>query len=101
MSAPQAVQVVIRTRPTASFAGENMIVGDDKQQLTVRMPKEGSLNSQDSWSWRYDAVLHNASQETVYQERVAPIVQSVLSGYNGTVMCYGQTGAGMAVTVVT
>jgi kinesin family protein 6/9 len=94
------VQVCIRTRPTASFAQEHIIVHDDKSQLTVKMPKGDNPNAQDSWSWRYDAVLHNASQETVYSERVAPIVQSVLKGFNGTVMCYGQTGAGKTFTQI-
>ena len=96
----QAVRVVIRTRPTASFAQENIVVGEDRQQLTVRMPKGDNPNAQDNWSWRYDSVLHNASQETTYIEQVQPIVQSVLQGYNGTVMCYGQTGAGKTFTQI-
>ena len=29
----------------------------------------------DSWSWRFDALLHNASQQTVYEEQVAPVVR--------------------------
>ena len=29
-----------------------------------------------------------------YQQTAAPIVESVLEGYNGTIFCYGQTGAG-------
>jgi hypothetical protein len=28
-----------------------------------------------------------------YQQTAAPIVESVLEGYNGTIFCYGQTGA--------
>ena len=99
-SGGQAVRVVIRTRPTASFAQEHIIVGEDRQQLTVRMPKGDNPNAQDNWSWRYDSVLHNASQETAYMEQVYPIVQSVLQGYNGTVMCYGQTGAGKTFTQI-
>ena len=95
-----SVRVCIRTRPTASFAQEHILVGDDKTQLSVRMPKSDNPNAQDSWSWKYDSVLHNASQETVYSEQVAPIVQSVLRGYNGTIMCYGQTGAGKTFTQI-
>lgn len=30
----------------------------------------------------------------MYDLSAANIVSSVVSGYNGTVMCYGQTGAG-------
>ena len=35
-----------------------------------------------------------ASQVDVYQAAVQPIVEDVLNGYNGTIMAYGQTGAG-------
>ena len=86
---PSAVQVVVRTRPTASFAADNIVVGEDRKTMTVRVPKADNPNAQDSWGFRYDGVLHNASQETVYQEQVEHIVQSVLRGYNGTIMCYG------------
>ena len=93
------VKVVIRTRPTASFADDCITVHDDKRSLSVRQLESLSDNGKQSWTWRYDGVLHNASQETVYQDSVAPIVQSVLQGYNGTVMCYGQTGAGKTFTL--
>ena len=95
-----AVQVVIRTRPTASFAADQILVDPDGRSLSVRMPNSHTSNAQDSWSWKYDGVLHNASQETVYAERVAPVVQSVLQGFNGTVMNYGQTGTGKTFTQV-
>jgi len=97
MASSSAVKVVIRTRPTASFAQDFIKVGES-QQLTVKMPKSDNPNAQDSWSWKFDSVLHNASQETVYTEQVQPIVQQVLRGFNGTVMCYGQTGAGKTFT---
>jgi hypothetical protein len=35
-----------------------------------------------------------ASQVDVYTAAVEPIVEDVLNGYNGTIMAYGQTGAG-------
>ena len=100
VSQTMPIQVAIRTRPTASFASENMHVGDDKCSLTVKLPKGENPNAQDSWSWRFDSVLHNASQETTYNDTVLPIVTSVLSGINGTVMCYGQTGAGKTFTQI-
>ena len=43
--------------------------------------------------------MHNASQDTVYHECVSEIVRSVAQGYNGTVMVYGQTGAGKTYTM--
>ena len=34
-----------------------------------------------------------ASQADLYRAAVAPVVEDVLSGYNGTIMAYGCTGA--------
>lgn len=47
----------------------------------------------------FDRILPpEASQQDVYNEAVRPIVDDVLLGYNGSVMAYGQTGAGAALS---
>jgi len=38
-------------------------------------------------------------QSDVYQAAVQPVVEDVLNGYNGTIMAYGQTGAGKTYTL--
>jgi len=43
--------------------------------------------------------MHNASQEDVFTYCAEGIVKSVVEGYNGTIMCYGQTGAGKTFTM--
>ena len=45
-------------------------------------------------------MLDNASQETVFEEVGRPICDAVLEGFNGTIMCYGQTGAGKSFSMV-
>ena len=89
MPATSSVRVVVRTRPTSSFAADCLKVHDDKCCVTATLPKGGehgkSENAQDSWTWRYDSVLHNASQDTAYAD-VSPVVKSVLQGYNGTII---------------
>lgn len=48
----------------------------------------------------YDAVYDaGASQTTVYNEVVFPLVSSVLEGYNGCIFAYGQTGTGKTFTM--
>ena len=42
-----------------------------------------------------------ASQAEVYEKSVAPLVDSVLQGYNATVLAYGQTGSGKSYTIGT
>uniref|UniRef100_A0A6N2MC18 Kinesin-like protein n=1 Tax=Salix viminalis TaxID=40686 RepID=A0A6N2MC18_SALVM len=57
-------------------------------------------NNWSSESYRFDEVFtETASQKRVYEVVAKPVVESVLSGYNGTVMAYGQTGTGKTYTV--
>ena len=51
------------------------------------------------WSFKTDDILHNVSQESVYERVVKDITLKALDGYNGTVLCYGQTGAGKTFTM--
>uniref|UniRef100_A0A8B9B957 Kinesin-like protein n=1 Tax=Anser brachyrhynchus TaxID=132585 RepID=A0A8B9B957_9AVES len=56
-------------------------------------------NRQTDWSFRLDGVLHNASQELAYETVAQKLMSDALVGYNGTIMCYGQTGAGKTYTM--
>ena len=40
-----------------------------------------------------------AQQKNIYDLTAAPIVESVMEGFNGTIFCYGQTGAGKTHTM--
>ncbi|XP_014496785.1 kinesin-like protein KIN-UA [Vigna radiata var. radiata] len=56
-------------------------------------------NNWDSDTYEFDEVLTEfASQKRVYEVVAKPVVESVLDGYNGTVMAYGQTGTGKTFT---
>jgi kinesin family protein 3/17 len=44
-------------------------------------------------SFSFDAVFGETStQRQVYDTCAAPVVESVLNGFNGTIFAYGQTG---------
>ncbi len=47
-------------------------------------------NKQESFSWKFHDILHNAGQDTVYETLCADVVSSAVSGTNGTIMAYGQ-----------
>uniref|UniRef100_A0A3B1IEM6 Kinesin family member 9 n=1 Tax=Astyanax mexicanus TaxID=7994 RepID=A0A3B1IEM6_ASTMX len=97
------VKVFVRTRPTACFAQDLIEYLPDKQTVNVRHRREsrkGVVNNQmSSWSFKLDGVMHNMSQEEVYQSVAHSVVLRALEGYNGTIMCFGQTGAGKTYTM--
>jgi len=68
------------------------------QMVTVSMSKDGSAgvvnNQKEQWTFKFDKILHNASQEEVFEYCAQQAVHKVVDGFNGTIMCYGQTGAG-------
>ena len=90
--------MVIRTRPTADFASKNVEIDANTGAITLKQDKNeafGVINNQtDIWKFNFEKILHNASQDETYEVSASEIVQSVVEGYNGTVLCYGQTGAG-------
>lgn len=97
------VKVCIRTRPTGRFAEGNLRLGADRRHIDVHIPKAQGLhinNQQEDWAFDYDNVLHNASQDAVYDDCAADIVASAVDGYSGTIMAYGQTGAGKTYTML-
>ena len=74
------------------------------QSVAIKLPKNAKfgnyVNSQPSdYHFKFDSVLDNASQDTMYEVAAEEITASVLDGYNGTVMAYGQTGAGKTFTI--
>jgi len=43
--------------------------------------------------------MRSSRQIALYQECGAPIVDSIMRGYNGTIFAYGQTGSGKTFTM--
>lgn len=98
-----AVQVCIRTRPTANFAHQELVIKPEERTVDVNIsknPKMGIVNNaRENFHYQFDKIMHNSSQDTVYAECVSSVVSSVAQGYNGTVLVYGQTGAGKTYTM--
>lgn len=89
------IRVLIRPRP--------LLEGDEGQESCMRLaPEAGEVTlsyGRKHKHWEYDRVFGlGATQAEVYEE-VAPIVGSVLDGYNGCVLAFGQTGAGKTHTM--
>ncbi|KAK7506301.1 hypothetical protein BaRGS_00002413 [Batillaria attramentaria] len=97
------VKVWARIRPTSNFAHDNLELLPDHRSINAHLkrdPKKGVVNNQIlDWSFKLDGIFHNATQEHVFSTVCSDIVTSALDGYNGTLMCYGQTGAGKTFTI--
>ncbi|KAK9806270.1 hypothetical protein WJX72_007966 [[Myrmecia] bisecta] len=96
------VKVWVRTRPSAQpFDG--LKVQADGKSVAINFPKTsegGQVHNQlEGLAFKFDGVLDGASQEDVYASCANEVVDSVLAGYNGTMFCYGQTGAGKTYTM--
>ncbi|XP_009697529.1 PREDICTED: kinesin-like protein KIF9, partial [Cariama cristata] len=102
-TAEKRVHTFVRVKPTADFAQDMIKFGPDNKSIDIYIKKDAKKgvvnNRQTDWSFRLDGVLHNTSQELAYKTVAKKLVSKALIGYNGTIMCYGQTGAGKTYTM--
>lgn len=119
-------KVVVRVRPMVEreHTSERCINVDSKHAITVvkaddtvdsrpttardrrpsltssRRPSTASSSRNEEQHFAYDRVFDEGiEQEDIYEQSCRPIVLSVLEGYNGTVLAYGQTGTGKTYTM--
>ncbi|KAM5234261.1 kinesin-like protein KIF9 isoform 4-T9 [Hipposideros larvatus] len=103
MGTRKKVHAFVRVKPTDDFAHEMIRYRDDNKTIDIHLERDtrrGVINNQQTdWSFKLDGVLHDASQDLVYETVAKDVVSQALNGYNGTIMCYGQTGAGKTYTM--
>jgi Kinesin motor domain len=91
-----SVQVAIRVRPLLSLES-----GSTKCIEVLRNPAAGNcpnvirIGGEHGPMFCFDQVFSSeTAQIDVYEQRVSPLVDSCLKGYNATTLAYGQTGSG-------
>lgn len=99
-SLKKPIQVVCRFRPLGLNSEQNQAhieFSHDQKSLTLK--PEGDNTSY--LTFTFDRVfLPQNSQKQIYEEIGKPIVDSVLEGFNGTVLAYGQTSSGKTHTMI-
>ncbi|AQK80271.1 Armadillo repeat-containing kinesin-like protein 3 [Zea mays] len=95
------VRVAVRLRPRNA---EELAADADFGDCVELQPELKRLrlrkNNWESETYEFDEVLTDfSSQKRVYEVVAKPVVESVMEGYNGTVMAYGQTGTGKTFTL--
>jgi len=95
----ESIKVVFRVRPLNSKEKN-----DGRKISTIAHEKSGVVEVRNpspehegdaSKTFSFDSVFsEHSTQRQIYDTCAAPVVSSVLDGYNGTIFAYGQTGAG-------
>ena len=101
----ESIKVVFRVRPLSSKEKQNgckiaAIAHEKEGVIEIRDPSPSGSEGETSKAFTFDAVFSDkSSQRHIYDVCAAPVVKSVLEGYNGTVFAYGQTGSGKTHTM--
>ncbi|XP_024542999.1 kinesin-II 85 kDa subunit-like [Selaginella moellendorffii] len=104
-SGRERVQVVVRCRPMSHrelVARRRSCVKVFTRQHRIEVRGPGRRGPIDTGVrvFEFDRVCDSkCSQEQLYQEVAHPVVESVMHGYNGTVLAYGQTASGKTYTM--
>ena len=100
----ERIKVICRFRPQSArekerngrlcFHADADAAGNRDGNVTLRTLDAGHH------AFAFDAIFPpSASQEEIFDEVGAPLIESVLDGYNGTILAYGQTGGGKTYTM--
>ena len=99
--AHKRVQVCVRVRPIAEATPSitlsgGVVVNAQEQTLSVVTNAAAGTGT----CFHFDQVLPSqVTQAGLYSAAALELVESVLNGYNGTILAYGQTGAGKTFTM--
>ena len=97
----ESIKCVVRCRPLNSkeegLGTKCITISSDSKVVFVENKNDKMANGK----YAMDHVFNeNVTQEEVFQEIGEPILKSFIGGYNCTIFCYGQTGAGKTHTMM-
>ncbi|KAL6960207.1 hypothetical protein U1Q18_045834 [Sarracenia purpurea var. burkii] len=93
----QCVKVAVNIRPLVTT---ELLIGCTDCITVVPGEPQVQIGSQ-SFTFDYDFGSTRYPSSQIFEECVAPIVDALFHGYNGTVLAYGQTGSGKTYTMGT
>ena len=101
------IQVFCRFKPLTQEESEQeneINLKNDNQSITLNQPNQINLcidNKKDlKENYNFEAIFdENNSKEEIYTLSCKEIVNKVLQGYNGALICFGQTGMGKTFTI--
>ncbi|XP_008579154.1 PREDICTED: centromere-associated protein E isoform X2 [Galeopterus variegatus] len=97
MAEEGAVAVCVRVRPLNS---REEALGE-ATQISWKTDNNAIYQVDGSKSFNFDRVFYSdETTKNVYEEIAAPIIDSAIQGYNGTIFAYGQTASGKTYTMM-
>ncbi|KAK9806816.1 hypothetical protein WJX72_003710 [[Myrmecia] bisecta] len=95
-------RVIARFRPLTTQEARQRCICYLAADSVQYVDQDASSNSGSGAAnlFSFDQVLDEQTSQQEVFSCVAPIVQSVLQGYNGTILAYGQTGSGKTHTLL-
>lgn len=82
------VHVALRMRPPKSDNSEYVTIVPPGM-IVLTKPGDGEM-----FHFQYNNAMLGVDNHTIYDSVARQVVDAVLDGYNGTLLAYGQTGAG-------
>ncbi|KAA0149383.1 hypothetical protein FNF27_03343 [Cafeteria roenbergensis] len=99
----EAVRVIVRIRPlskTEIADGREICARVDTTRMEIALHNPKAAPGEPPKLFTFDDTYGpDTLQKDIYDRSAAPIVDSVIDGYNGTIFAYGQTGAGKTHTM--
>lgn len=84
------VQVALRIKPPKRDNSAYLTAVDAPATLILTKPGAGD----ELYQFAYSSMLENVDNLTTYEAIGSDVIDSVMEGYNGTILAYGQTGSG-------
>lgn len=86
----ETIKVFVRTRPTSSFAADSIIIDQSKGEIDILFKEQKKdktvSNAQERYPFTFTGILHNATQENVYNTCCKNVISSAFDGYNGLLL---------------
>ena len=100
-SGSENIRCIVRCRPLnekeTGLGSKCVTISSDSKVVFVENKNDKMLNGK----YVMDHVFNESvTQEEVFKEIGEPILKSFIGGYNCTIFCYGQTGAGKTHTMM-
>ncbi|OWZ51163.1 centromeric protein E [Cryptococcus neoformans c45] len=99
------VVVCVRIKPTqSSFSSMAYEITSTSLTLSDNHPKVkqrgGKAGREDTYTYTFDKLLeYPSTTPELYVDKVAPLIDKAMNGFNSTVFAYGQTGSGKSFTM--